>query len=147
LTSITDITTLIALIVAAGAAGAGLGVLLGDIPEALAEEYVTELPPGGGLPFDELPSGGAGIVELTEEAAIVLLAVDHDTPPGGGYAYGGLSTDGTASEGGIISGEEGWTAAPAGAPDSSGGGYPMNEIWEITGGNVDTLEIGEALPT
>ena len=57
---ITQVVTLIAVVIGAGAAAAGAGQLFLEVPEALVEEYTTEIPPGGGLPFSLFPSGGSG---------------------------------------------------------------------------------------
>ena len=143
--SITQIITLLAVVIAAAAAGVGVGELLGEIPEALVEEYLTEVAPGGGLPLDELVVGGAGtLTEIEAEAAAALLALDDSIPVGGGIPYGGLAPDAGAAEEGLVAivadGEEGFVAFELGdATVLPGGGYPMNELWIFTFG----LDMGE----
>jgi hypothetical protein len=91
---------IISTVVAAGAAAVGAGGFLLDIPEQLAEEYTTELPPGGGLPFSLFPSGSVGSAgELSDsELAAIVAAATTDLPPGGGFPVAGAVAEGTASE-------------------------------------------------
>ena len=94
---ITQVVTLIAVVIGAGAAAAGAGQFLIEVPEALVEEYTTEIPPGGGLPYNLFPAGGSG--NLSEEDLLVLAAgTGTDIPPGGGYSMGGTEGDGGASD-------------------------------------------------
>ncbi len=94
---ITQVVTVIAVVIGAGAAAAGAGQFLIEVPEALVEEYTTEIPPGGGLPFNLFPAGGSGT--LSEEDLLVLAAgMDTDIPPGGGYSMGGAEADAAASD-------------------------------------------------
>ncbi len=94
---ITQVVTLIAVVIGAGAAAAGAGQFLIDVPEALVEEYTTEIPPGGGLPYNLFPAGGSGT--LSEDDLLVLAAgMGTDIPPGGGYSMGGAEAEGGASD-------------------------------------------------
>jgi hypothetical protein len=94
---ITQVVTLIAVVLGAGAAAAGAGQFLIEVPEALVEEYTTEIPPGGGLPYNLFPAGGSGT--LSEEDLLVLAAgTGTDIPAGGGYSMGGASGEGAASD-------------------------------------------------
>jgi hypothetical protein len=94
---ITQVVTLVAVVVGAGAAAAGAGQFLIDVPEALVEEYATEIPPGGGLPFSLFPAGGSGT--LSEEDLLVLAAGwSTDIPPGGGFSMGGAVADAGATD-------------------------------------------------
>ncbi len=141
--TITQIITLIAIIIAAGAAAAGIGQFFVEVPEALVEEYTTEIPPGGGLPYNLFPSGGSGTAD-EESVLATVQGASTDIPPGGGYALGGEAPEGTVADE--------YTAQMAGRSTEENpelfnldedevppaGGAPMDELSENTGGIEDS---------
>jgi hypothetical protein len=99
LEKLTEVITLIAVLVAAGAAAVGAGQFLGEIPESLVEEYTTEIEPGGGLPYEDFPAGGVGVLEEIDEFGIIPVFDFTEMPIGGGYPFGSSVPDATISEG------------------------------------------------
>ncbi len=134
--ALNQVVTVVAVVVAAGAAATAAGGLVDGIPEALVEEYLTEIPPGGGLPYSLFPTGGVGIVDdLAEGDGILGVVVDSETPPGGGLPVGSSAPGGSDFEG------------DAGAVDvfvadddvPAGGGIPFGPSAIFSGG-IDELE-------
>ena len=140
ITSITDVTTLIAVVLGAGAAAAGAGQFFTDIPEALVEEYTTEIPPGGGLPYNLFPTGGAGT--LSEEEVFIAAGASTEIPIGGGYVLGSFEPDGTVADeyfalplGRLEEDDEAVKIFYGGDTEiPPGGGVAMREITDQTGG-------------
>jgi hypothetical protein len=96
LKKVSEVVTIVAVVASAGAAAASAGGYVLQIPESLVEEYASEIAPGGGLPFDDFPAGGAG---LLSEVYVGNLPVGDfiGVPPGGGYPFGSSIPDGTVS--------------------------------------------------
>jgi hypothetical protein len=144
ITTITQVVTLISVVVAAGAAAVGAGGFFAGVPESLVEEYTSEIEPGGGLPFGLFPAGGGGTLAEIGEEEVVILSAYTDVPPGGGYPVAGEVADSTISDDYIAfvvarDEEDEELIFLLGADDDIpiGGGAPMTELSPRTGG-VDT---------
>ncbi len=133
--SINQVVTVVAVVVAAGAAGTAVGSTLGGLPEALAEEYATEIPPGGGLPYTLFPTGGVGVVDDVADAVAGGLVVDGDTPPGGGEPLGGSTPGGSD----FIGDGDGVEVIVGDDDAQPGGGAPAGVLTSLSGG-VDEID-------